>query len=129
MQDPDPQATLLQAAEQAPDTAPATEKPIPWWDREDFPFSAPWWLRYPAGFGCLFGAYFLAFDWEHRLHWLASGFLALFALAFLRELFFGLLLAAIAGLVLWAFGAAVAALPVSVAIVVGAIIIANAVRR
>jgi hypothetical protein len=130
MQDPtDPQTMPLQVAEQTPNTAPAAGRPIPWWDHEDFPFSAPWWLRYPVGFGCVFGAYYLAFDWAHRLHWLASGFLALVALAFLRELFFGLVLAAIAGLVLWALGAAVVALPVSVAIIIGAVIIANAVRR
>lgn len=45
-----------------------------WWDEDDFPYNAPWWLRYPAS-------------------------------------------------------AAVAALPVSIAIIIGAMIIAQAIKR
>ena len=54
---------------------------------------------------------------------------AFIGLRLVRELTYGLLLAALAWLVLSVLGAAVAALPVSVAIIIDAMIIAESGRR
>jgi hypothetical protein len=101
----------------------------PWWNHEDFPYSAPWWLRYPTGVAVFYGAHWVAFEWEKKAGWILGLLLAIIGLGLLRELFFGILIAAVVGLVLWAIGAAAAALPVSAAILIGAMIIASALRR
>ncbi|MFH0134270.1 hypothetical protein ACGLHS_28950 [Variovorax sp. VaC1] len=95
-----------------------------------FPYDAPWWLRYPLGVAALGGAWYCAFEWQTTrwAHWLLAGMFAFMALGLLRELFLGIMVAALVGLALWAFGAAFAALPVSVAIIIGAMIIASRMR-
>ena len=107
----------------------ASKVPVAWWNHENFPYSAPWWLRYPASTAVFAASYWAFFEWQNKAGWVLGILLAIIGLGLVRELFLGLLLAVIAGLVLWALGAAVAALPVSIAILIGAIIIANAVRR
>lgn len=103
--------------------------PAPWWDQEDFPYSAPWWLRYPASIAVFAGSYWAFFEWDKKAGWILGALLTIIGLGLVRELFVGALIAVFAGLVLWAFGAAVAALPVSVAIIIGAMIIAQSVSR
>jgi hypothetical protein len=106
-----------------------SEDAAQWWNHEDFPYSAPFWLRYPVSIAVFAVSHWAFFEWEKKAGWVVGVLVAIMGLGLVRELFFGILLALIAGLVLWALGAAVAALPVSVAILIGAIIIANAVRR
>ena len=113
----------------APTALGADQAPVAWWNHEDFPYSAPWWLRYPASTTVFAVSYWALFEWDKKAGWVVGVLFAIIGLGLVRELFLGLLLAVIAGLVLWALGAAVAALPVSIAILIGAIIIANAVRR
>lgn len=103
--------------------------PVSWWNHEDIPYSAPWWLRYPASIGVFAGSYWAFFEWDKKAGWVFGALLVIIGLGLIRELFFGALLATVAGLVLWAVGAAVAVLPVSVAIIIGAMIIAQAMRR
>jgi hypothetical protein len=103
--------------------------PAAWWNQEDFPYSAPWWLRYPASISVFAGSYWTFVEWDKKAGWIFGALLLIIGLGLVRELFLGALVAALAGLALWAVGAAVAALPVSVAIIIGAMIIAKAVRR
>lgn len=111
------------------DTTPQGQESVPWWKDEDFPYSAPWWLRYPASIGVFAASYWTFVEWGKRSGWILGVLLAIIGLGLVQELFFAALLAVIVGLVLWALGAAVAALPVSVAIIIGAMIIAQAMRR
>jgi hypothetical protein len=130
MQDPRTTETSGTAgASQAELAKPGQQAPVPWWNHEDFPYSAPWWLRYPASVGVFAGAYWCFFEWEKKAGWALGVLLAMIGLGLVRELFLGALLAVVVGLVLWALGAAVAALPVSIAIIIGAMIIAQAMRR
>ena len=92
-------------------------------------FDAKWWVRYPISLIFFAGSYYCAFEWERRLGWLFALLLLIGGLGLIRELFVGLLLALLAGGLLWAAGAAVAALPVSAAIIIGAMIIAQSLRR
>jgi hypothetical protein len=103
--------------------------PVAWWNHEDVPYSAPWWLRYPASIGVFAGSYWAFFEWDKKAGWVFGALSVVIGLGLIRELFFGVLVAILAGLALWAVGAAVAALPVSVAIIIGAMIIAQAMRR
>lgn len=102
---------------------------VVWWNKEDFPYSAPWWFRYPVSIGVFGGSYWAFFEWDDKAGWIFGVLLAIIGLGLVRELFLSALVAALAGLALWAVGAAAAALPVSVAIIIGAMIIAQAVRR
>lgn len=126
---PDSSSTTKRAEIPPPGALGAKQAPAAWWNHEDFPYSAPWWLRYLASIAVFAVSYWAFFEWEKKAGWLVGVLFAIIGLGLVRELFFGILLALIAGLVLWALGAAVATLPVSVAILIGAIIIANAVRR
>jgi hypothetical protein len=105
--------------------------PALWWNHESFPYSAPWWFRYPLGVAAGVGAWYCLVEWEsHKLaRWLFGILLVFIVLGLVRELFLGLLLAVVVGGGLWAVGAAVAALPVSVAIIIGAMIIAARMRN
>jgi hypothetical protein len=100
-----------------------------WWDKDDFPYSAPWWLRYPVCTAVFYGSYWSFFEWERRAGWIFGPLLLLIGIGLARELLFGVLVAMVVGLILWALGAAIAALPVSLAIVIGAMIIAQAMKR
>lgn len=98
----------------------------PWWRADDFPYSAPWWLRYPAGAGLLYAAFAFGFLSDRNAGWMIGVMFSIIVIGLLRELILGLFLAVLVGSLLWAIGAAIAALPVSVAIIIGAMIIANA---
>ncbi|ESS73983.1 hypothetical protein MGMO_7c00020 [Methyloglobulus morosus KoM1] len=100
-----------------------------WWNHEDFPYSAPWWFRYPASIVVFGASYFTAFEWDKKVGWIVGALLLIIGLGLIRELFIGILLATVAGLALWAMGAAVSALLVSAAIIIGAMIIATSMRR
>lgn len=108
--------------------APVTA-PKKWWDDDDFPYSAPWWLRYPVSVAVFYGSYWSFFEWEKKVGWIFGVMLLIIGIGLARELLLGVLVAVVVGLLLWGFGAAVAALPVSVAIIIGAMIIAQAVKR
>jgi len=118
----------LQFNSQTPGKTQSSD-PVAWWNHEDFPYSAPWWLRYPASIGVFAGSYWAFFEWDNKAGWVFGALLVVIGLGLIREFFFGVLVAILAGLALWAVGAAVAALPVSVAIIIGAMIIAQAMRR
>ena len=79
--------------------------------------------------GVFAGSYWIFFDWDEKAGWVGGAFLVIIGLGLIRELFLGVLLATVVGLALWAVGSAVAALPVSLAIIIGAMIIAQALRR
>jgi len=98
-------------------------------DSDDFPYSAPWWLRYPASVAVFYGAYWSYMEWEKQAGWIIGTLLLIIGIGLARELLFGVIAAVIVGLVLWGLGAAVAALPVSLAIIIGAMIIAQAMKR
>jgi hypothetical protein len=106
-----------------------TPEPKSWWNHENFPYSAPWWLRYPVGFGVVYGAFAFGFQSDRKAGWFIGLLFSIIALGLLRELFFGIALALLVGGGLYAVGAAIAALPVSVAIIIGAMIIANSGKR
>ena len=124
IRDDEPAAFSAPASLDAPpsEVAPAPE--------DNFPYDAPWWFRYPVGLLVLGGAWYCAFEWQSTKwgHWIVAGLLAVIAVGLMRELLFGLILATVAGLVLWGIGGALAALPVSVAIIIGAMIIASKMR-
>jgi hypothetical protein len=106
------------------------QSPQKWWQREDFPMSAPWWVRYPLSAAFFYGSYWSFFEWDRRLAgWVFGPLLLIGGMGLARELIVGILVAAAVGIGLWAIGAAFAALPVSAAIIIGAIIIAQAVKR
>ena len=98
-------------------------------DEPDPLFDAEWWVRYPVSLLFFAGAYYCALEWEHRFGWLFAVLLLIGGLGLIRELFVALLVALVAGGLLWAVGAAFAALPVSAAIIIGAMIIAQGLRR
>jgi hypothetical protein len=118
------------AAVSAPALLDATPSPAAQVPEDNFPYDAPWWLRYPTGLLVLGGAWYCAFEWQSTKwgDWIVAGMLAFIAVGLMRELLFGLILAAVAGLLLWGIGGALAALPASVAIIVGAMIIASKMR-
>lgn len=83
---------------------------------------------YPSGLVVLAGSYYAAF--ERGAPSLTLGlFMAFIAFALLRELLPAVILALAVGLVLWFSGATVAALLASVAIIIGAMIIVQLMRR
>ncbi len=106
--------------------------------------------RYPASIAVFAVSYWAFFEWEKKagkVGLVVGVFFAIIGLGLVRELFlgilklflgiwgvvelfgWGILLVFIARYVFLPLCAAVAVLPVSVAILIGAIIIANAVRR
>jgi hypothetical protein len=130
MQDSDPIQVEPQAVTKFDDQMVKSSEDKPaWWNDEDFPYSAPWWLRYPVSIAIFAIAYYAFFEWHGRANWIIGILFTIIGLGLIRELFLGVLLATLAGLALWAIGAAFAALPVSVAIIIGAIIIANSMGR
>ena len=82
-------------------------------------------VRYIGAAGCLYLAYLFATDSTHKNSGWGTLLFAVFALILAREL--GMWLLGIA--LVWALFAGVAALPVSVAVIIGALIIASAVRK
>jgi len=78
-----------------------------------------WWVRYPLGVAVMWGGMWFA-D-QRSDNWLIPLAASLFALVLMREIFFAVLLCGLA----YAFLGALASLPVSAAIIMGALIIAN----
>ena len=111
------------------DIVRASAREPKWWDHEDFPYSAPWWLRYPVSVVVFYVSYWAFFEWEKRAGWILGLLLLIIGVGLARELLFGFIAAALVGGILWALGAVVAVLPVSLAIIIGAVIIAQALRR
>ncbi|MEJ8815197.1 hypothetical protein WKW77_29290 [Variovorax ureilyticus] len=125
---------LVARAPEVPQAPVVPKAPVvPAANPDDFPFSAPWWVRYPLGALVMYGAWYCAFEWQSTqiplAHWIFAGMLAIISLGLVRELFLGILVAVVVGLLLWAGGAAIAALPVSVAVIIGALIIAGAMKK
>ena len=114
----------------AANTPQSIEQPVETAKDEPAPlFNARWWIRYPVSLIFFAGAYYCAFEWDRRLGWLFALLLLVGGIGLVRELFAGFLVALVVGGILWAVGAAVAALPVSAAIIIGAMIIAQSIRR
>lgn len=86
-------------------------------------------VRYLIAALCFYGSYYFAFEYKDKRAALLALFSLIAGLALARELGKWLLIAAAVVGVGWAVFAGIAALPVSAAIVIGAIIIAFAVRR
>ncbi|MFL9932708.1 hypothetical protein P0D88_26525 [Paraburkholderia sp. RL18-103-BIB-C] len=85
--------------------------------------------RYPIATLCLCGAYYLGMvSTEKNSGWYAAGLVVLAGI-FARELARWLLVLAIGGGVVWVGLAGISTLPVSVAIIIGALIIASAIRK
>jgi hypothetical protein len=86
-------------------------------------------VRYPLAALVLWLAYYASQEWGDWRRWIVVLSAVFWSLWLARELFGWLFGIAVVGGIAWAFFAGVAALPISAAIVVGAIIIALAVRR
>lgn len=85
----------------------------------------PWYLRYPAAAGLIsFAVYLLNYDTNAQRWWVPFGLGAL-ALLFMFEILFIAIFAAIFGGLVWMAFGAIAGIPTSVAIIIGALIIAN----
>ena len=91
-------------------------------DAKLYAFLNKWWVRYPLGACLLIGSVYL-YDANPK-RWLLSVILALFGLLAIREL---VLVGAVIG-VGWLLIQGIASLPVSIAIIIGAIIIASAIN-
>lgn len=89
-----------------------------------------WPVRYIAAAAVLYGAYYITFEDRSPKtpSWLGLGLLV-FAMFLARELGLWLLGIGIVCLIGWGLFAGVAALPVSVAVIIGALIIASAVGK
>ena len=123
---PTPEAAKMKAHFEAPSVATEPAKPAPWEEKlEEFVLLKL--VRYPAAAGLLWLAYELA-DVE-KPKWILVIAVVVGALFAAHELFLWLLLAGIVIGVLTLGFNLVAALPVSAAIVVGAIIIAAAMKK
>lgn len=126
---------------QAPVPAPAQGEakaltywthPDRWWNADGDLYDVPWWARYPAGLLVGYGAWWAISEWDTKkliAPWAICTMLSIIALGLMREVILCVIAAAIVGGLLWAAGAAVAALPVSVAIIIGALIVAAAVSK
>lgn len=103
--------------------------PPPWWHGEDGFFNAPWWFRYPAAIAAAaLSAYLINTEYAQKnefRQWIVGILGGIYVIGWAREL---AILALVCGLVWWAISA-VQAMPVNVAILVGALIIAAAVSR
>ena len=86
-------------------------------------------VRYPLAALVLWFAYYVSQEWTDRRSWIIVLAAACCGLCLARELFGWVLGLAVVGGIAWALFAGVAALPVSAAIVIGALIIASAMRK
>ena len=85
-------------------------------------------MRYPLAGLFLYGAYYFGTSDVKNGGWYSAGALVLAAIS-ARELSRWLLFMAFAGAIIWALVAGISALPVSAAIIVGALIIASAIKK
>lgn len=86
-------------------------------------------VRYGIAAVCFYGAYYFAFEDTGKKAGLAAVCALIVGFVFARELGLWLLGLAVVGGIGWALFAGIAALPVSVAVIVGALIIASAVGK
>lgn len=101
-------------------------------NEDEFGFSSAWYVRYPLAVTCLVLSVFLS-DYAQGLEddkfalavWLWVGILGIGSLIYAREISLFLL----GALLLFGLFKGIAALPVSVAIIIGALVIANAMRK
>lgn len=115
------EATELIPVEKSPEQIQAEKAAAEEVDRKTNEFFDKWWVRYPIGIGLLWGAGYL-YD-AHPNKWIIPLLMALFGVLALREL----LLIGIGIGAIWLLVQGIASLPVSLAIVLGAIIIASAI--
>ena len=119
---PDPPPPIVLSEDEINANAEAQAK----WER----IEAAWWYRYPMAGLAFLSAWFLM-EWRPNLWWL-SVIAVLYGLTIARELGAVVLYVALAGFGIYIVVAAfqgVASLPVSVAIIIGAVIIAAAVGK
>lgn len=86
-------------------------------------------VRYPLAASVLWFAYYVSQEWTDRRSWIVVVASMCWGLWLARELFVWILGAAVVGGIAWAIFAGVAALPVSAAIVIGALIIASSLKK
>lgn len=96
---------------------------------DNWPFEEPWWIRYPIAIGVVWLGYFCAFEWSNKLGWIAAALLWFIAAGLAREALLWVIGLGALALVGWGLMAGVAALPISLAIVLGAVIIALAIQN
>ncbi len=115
---PDPPVPIVLSEDEIKAQSEAKAK----WDR----IAKQWWYRYPMAGVTFFGAWFLV-DAKPHLWWLAA-IAVIYGLVLAKELGFLALFGLGCIVVLWIFQG-IASLPVSVAVIIGALIIAGAVSR
>lgn len=86
-------------------------------------------VRYPVAALVLWFAYYVSQEWTDRRSWIVVLAAVCCSLWLARELFGWVLGLAVVGGIAWALFAGIAALPVSAAIVIGALIIASALKK
>lgn len=115
---PDPPAPIVLSDEEIKAQAESKAK----WER----IEKQWWYRYPLAGLVFFGAWFLV-ETKPGLWWLAA-IVAIYGLVLAKELGY-LVLIGLACLVGYWIFQGIASLPVSVAVIIGALIIASAVSK
>lgn len=98
-------------------------------DEDDWLYTAKWWVRYPLALGMVALGWYFASGLELKLGWIMTVLCWFVAAGLMREVFLFTLGAGVLVLIVWALGIGIAALPVSAAIIIGAVIIAVAVKR
>ena len=98
-------------------------------DEDDWLYTAKWWVRYPLALGLIALGWYFAFGFESKFGWIMTVLGWLGAAGLMREYSLFTLGAGVLVLIVWLLGIGVAALPVSAAIIIGAVIIAVAVKR
>lgn len=96
---------------------------------DNWPFDERWWIRYPIALCVSWLGYFCAFEWTHKLNLIAAAFLWFIAAALAREVLLWTIGFGVLALVVWGLWAGIASLPISLAIVLGAMIIAFAINN
>lgn len=86
-------------------------------------------VRYAIAALCFYGAYYFAFEDNRPKAWLGSTCALIVGLVFAREMSLWLIGIGVVCLIGWALFAGIAALPISVAVIVGALIIASALKK
>jgi hypothetical protein len=86
-------------------------------------------IRYPLALLCLYGAYYWSTESIDRRSGVAAVAAVLLAAYLAREISAWLLGIGVIGLVAWALFAGLAALPLSAAVIIGALIIASSLKN
>jgi hypothetical protein len=98
-------------------------------DGDDWLITAKWWVRYPMAIGLAAVGWYFAFGLEKKWGWVIAVLFWFGAAGLMREVFLFALGAGLLVLIVWVLGVGIAALPISAAIIIGAVIIAVAVKR